>query len=364
VDDVARLLEPSLLRIRTDQACGSGLFVTATGYAVTTWQLVADAVAISVDSPRGYSDHAYLVAGDRDRDVALIKVPGDHHIPVSWVDIPRLPFPIDLVALGHSTTRLVRERPVDCQSPPTATRVTMPSVADPTGPVFLPSIDAGSAGGPLATPSGLVAGLIGSAPPRLPQSDRFTPGAAIRPLIDTWIDAVHRGTPPALPHRPRFEPSVLFESDRAMCPPRNAIIVEGSEIEVSTTITLTLPSYGPSTIVISDLYDFSLETVDRIYFGAIYIDNVRTRLGWTRRDGDVYTTLRTGDHEAIVFGMPFHMRLIYDNGFVELSINGELAYQEHGLPYGRNIHLGIWCGNPSSVEFTDMRITGFPKPNA
>ena len=43
VAEVVESLRPSLLRIQTDKACGSGFFVTASGYALTNWHVVADA---------------------------------------------------------------------------------------------------------------------------------------------------------------------------------------------------------------------------------------------------------------------------------------------------------------------------------
>ena len=116
IDDAAKFLELSLLRVTTDQACGSGFFVTESGYALTTWRLAVDAVTIMVSSPRGYTTNAHLVAGDPERDIALIKVEGDGHIPVLWDDADGPAVGAELVAHGYRSTRLLDGRGIECQA--------------------------------------------------------------------------------------------------------------------------------------------------------------------------------------------------------------------------------------------------------
>ena len=84
VADAAEFLQLSLLRVETDKGCGSAFFVTADGYAVTNWHVVQDANVIFVSSPRGYEAEAQIVAGDAGRDIALLKVPDEGHVPVTW----------------------------------------------------------------------------------------------------------------------------------------------------------------------------------------------------------------------------------------------------------------------------------------
>ena len=193
VDDLAEFIELSLLRVDTDVGCGSGFFVTASGYAVTTWSLAENAQTFTVSSPRGYEAGALLVAGDAERNMALLKVAGDGHIPVEWGDSANLTAGDDLVALGYEAARADGGRGVNCEPNPTATTVAM-SNADPSqGLSFLPTINLGNSGGPVATQSGRVVGIAAAAAPERQRAEALIPAAEAQPLVASWIDEYSRG---------------------------------------------------------------------------------------------------------------------------------------------------------------------------
>ena len=366
IDDVSSFLELSLLRITTDQACGSGFLVTESGYAVTTWRLAADASAISVSSPRGYTANAHLVAGDPGRDIALIKVEGDGHIPVLWDASGGSAVGDELVAHGYAATFALNGRAVDCQSTPTATSLSVSSTAANQPSYFRPTIDVGNSGGPVSMISGRVVGMTVSGSPQRPRADSFTPASDAQPLVTSWLQDVNRGTPPRLPHRPRFDPILLAQRDRVACPDEDFIQASGSKLEISTTVTLAPNANTVGYIIFRNAYDVAWESHDIVYFGSIWVDDVFSRLAWKRDDRGRRSTLRKGDHPEIRRGGSFHLEFIYHSDSVALFVNGKVAHEERGLPYGEQISVSLGClgweGFPN-IYYSGTRITGFPLPN-
>ena len=355
--DVARFLELSLLRVTTDRACGTGFVVTASGYAVTTWRLVMDAAEIGVESPRGYTAPAHLVAGDVERDLALIKVAGEGHIPVLWDDSAGSAVGTRLVALGHAGARRGGARGVDCASTPTPTTVSVTNAADTQGLTFLPAIDIGKAGGPVATQSGRVVGMTTNG--RSGMADHAASGAEIRQQVGSWIDNVNRGTPPSLPLRPRFDRIVMYERDHENCSD-GLIEISGSEIEISTTVSLIQGINTVGTIIFRSAFDREWTNYDIIYFGSIVIDGALSRLSWIRNYRGVYKTLLEGDQLDIDSGNPFHLRFVYNNGVAALFLDGQMAHQVAGMPHGQHIELEMDCGTNRYIDYYDFRIIGRP----
>ena len=366
VEDVAEFLEPSLLRVTTDRACGSGFFVTSSGYALTTWNLVSDAGLISVESPRGYAATAHLVAGDADRDIALLKVPGHDHIPVTWADVRGVAVGIELVALGYDAGRLNQGRAVDCQSRPTTTSVVVSSPDRPEGQHFLPSVDIGNGGGPIATKSGHVVGPATSVLPGFPRADRLAPVTVVRPLVESWIQSADRGQMPALPHRPRFDRIVMAEHHSLPCPGGGGVEVRGSRIELTTTVSLNPERIPIGIIRLRNAYDDAWQSDDQINFGPISVDgSTISMLSWTRNHLGTHTVVKSGWNTAIASGAPFHLRFAYDGGSVGLFINGTPVHQEVGLPYGDHIWLKLECFGSTGIPpmyYSDLRVVGMPLP--
>ena len=367
IDDAAKFLELSLLRVTTDQACGSGFFVTESGYALTTWRLAVDAVTIMVSSPRGYTTNAHLVAGDPERDIALIKVEGDGHIPVLWDAFGGLAVGDELVAHGYAATFSLNGRAVDCQSTPTATSLSVSSTDANQPSYFRPTIDVGDSGGPVTMISGRVVGMIASGSPQRPRADFFTPAADAQPLVTSWLEGVNRGTPPTLPHRPRFDPVLLVQRDQVACPDEDFIQASGSKLEILTTVTLAPNANTVGYIIFRSAYDFARESRDIVYYGSIWVDEVFSRLAWDRNDMGRRSTLRKGDHPDIRRGSSFHLKFVYHSDSVALFINGKVAHEERGLPYGEHISVSLgclgWKGFPN-IYYSDTRITGFPLPRS
>ncbi len=364
-EDVARFLEFSLLRVTTDLACGSGFFVTPSGYAVTTWNLVSDAGLITVESTRGFTAPAQLVAGDAVRNVALLKVPGQSHIPVAWGDSDSLALNTELVALGHDASRLDQARAVGCQPTPSAKTVVVSSPLRTQGQHFLPSLGAGNGGGPVALRSGRVVGMSTSALLGFPRADLLAPVAALRPLVDAWIEGVIRGETTSLPHRPRFDRIVMAEHDRLPCPGGGGVEVRGSKIELTTTVSLKPDRIPVGILRFRNAYDNVWQSHDQINFGPFSVDGPISMLSWTRDHMDDYTIIKSGWNTDIASGVPFHLRFAYDGGSVRLFINGKPVHQEIGLPYGEHIWLKLECFGSTGIPpmyYSDLRVVGMPLP--
>ena len=211
-EDVARFVELSVLRVGTDQGCGTGFFVTASGYALIPWHLAVDAATFVVTSPRGYTANAQFVAGHAGQDIALIKVEGDGHIPVRWGAAEDLAQATDLVAIGYDATSSPGGRAVECRSEPTATAL-VAWLLEPGQPAVLaPVLNAGNGGGPVATTAGRVVGMAGSATPEIRRLDSLFTATEAQPLVDAWLDDIARGVAPQRSVRPLFD---RFPADRA-----------------------------------------------------------------------------------------------------------------------------------------------------
>ena len=379
VDDLAKYLELSLLRVETGAGCGSGFFVTASGYAVTTWNLVANDRTISVLSPRGYEAAAQLVAGDAERNVALLKVAGDNHIPVEWDDSASQPAGAELVAVGYNAAPVDGGGRMNCEPNPTATTVAM-SNADPSqGLGFLPTTSLGNSGGPVATRFGRVVGIAAAVAPERRQVEALIPAAEVEPLVAAWIDELSRGGTPALPPptpplptpppQPRSERVVLAENERLACPGPpdipGSVEVLGSKIELTATVELSPWEIPTGLFRFRDAYDSEWKTVDQVNYGRHWAGGKFSMLSWHRTSMGNSITLRSGGYEAIASGELFHIRFVYDSGSVGLFINGEAVHLESGLPYGENIWLSVECfgwQGTGDIFYHGLRITGIPLP--
>jgi len=379
-DDVAHFLELSLLRVTTDRACGTGFLVTASGYAVTTWQLVSDAATIAVQSPRGYTAPAHLVAGDAERDIALIKVAGDGHIPVLWGEVEDLTQATQLVAVGYDAASLQTSRGVDCQSRATATSLFGWSVQPGQRRTFAPLISPGNSGGPVAITSGRVVGKIASGSAERPRPDAFTIAAGVQQLIASWIAGLERGQPPVLPTQHPAERIVMFERASVACPEEEitrgrlgdtvVVSARGSDIELSMTVWLNASSHSASLIEFGSAYDHLDDTNDLIIFGRIHDNGSYSTLRWLRigrLDESTRTraknTLRFEVHPEINEGAQYHLRFIYSNGSVALFINGKIVHQEANVLYGGEIILNIGCTGfteDPDIFYYNVRIVGKP----
>ena len=364
VEDVAKFLELSLLRVSTDRACGSGFFVSESGYAVTTWNLVMDATTIAVENPRGYTANAHLVAGDAERDIALIKVDGEGHIPVLWADMAIQPPHAELVAVGYHAPHAIEGRGVECQAIPTATTLFVPNKATTRGLSFLPTTSPGNSGGPAGLMSGHVAGITGSGSPEDSRADFLIPTAEARPLIDSWLRDIGRGSPPALPGRPRFDRVIMVDRDLVPCPGSpGQLEVQASSLEVTADVALHPNRIPISIIRFRAADDTAWRSHDQINFGPHSSNDEFARFSWRRLHMGRNISLKSEDPEEIARNGRFHLRFVYNNGSVALFINGKAVHQESGLPYGEYIYLSLECfgwAGTGSIHYIDVRIIGKP----
>ena len=375
-EDVASFLELSLLRVATDRACGTGFFVTESGYAVMPWHLAVDAATISVSSPRGYTANAHIVAGHVQRDLALIKVEGDGHIPVLWGEAENLAHGTELLAIGYDATSPETGRGVECRSEPTATSLWVLSRQPGQRLTFTPAISAGNSGGPVATTSGRVVGIAGSTSPELPRADSVLMAEAARLLVGTWLDDIARGTAPARPVRPLFDRVSLIERESVACPRDTtapgragtgmAFWVRGGAIELSTTIWLTPDSFSGALIEFGNTTASPYASHDSMFFGGFHDWNSNTysTLDWRRYgfgyDGDRRIVKRYV-HPDVFTDATFHVRFVYNSGSVALFINGVAVHHESGLPYDDDISLSLGCTGQNhfkNMYFYDIRVTG------
>ena len=201
VAEVVESLRPSLLRIQTDKACGSGFFVTASGYALTNWHVVADARAVTVSSPSGYKAAAHTVARDAARDLALLQVEGARQtVPVVWGDSDSLPIGAELVVMGYGVTLV--ESGASCPPNPTVTTGLLSNRVANQGRNFLQTdaaLNPGNSGGPVATRSGRVVGISVAGLSELQNTNFLIPASEARPLIESWLEARNGESPPPVP---------------------------------------------------------------------------------------------------------------------------------------------------------------------
>ncbi len=174
---------------------GTGFFVHSEGYVLTNWHVVADQIevrlygklseiktrVVSLDiviasgSPTEKTVPAKIVALDRERDLALLKVPIR---PNAWLDISELPKPSlaqSIWLVGYPLGNLLSAQAIDGISAPED--IPNPSVSinrgmvtsmrrDPSGKLLALQIDAsvnpGNSGGPLLDEQGRVIGVVNS----------------------------------------------------------------------------------------------------------------------------------------------------------------------------------------------------------
>ena len=374
--DVANFLELSLVHVRTDRACGTGFFVTESGYAVMPWHLAVDAATIVVTSPRGYTANAQVVAGHEGLDFALIKVDGEGHIPVLWGAAPDLAQATELVAVGYDATSPETGRGVECRTEPTATSLEAWTVRPGEEPVFTPVLSAGNSGGPIATAAGRVVGIAGSASPEDRRVDSLLPTTEAQARVGAWLADIASGIVPARPPRPLFDRITLIEREIVACPRdtiargrtgnRMAFQARGGSIDLTATIWKNPAALIGFLIEFGNTTARPFEPSDSIsmtnYTG--FRTGIYANLRWTRRgfgyDGP-YAIIRREVHPILESEERFHVRFVYDRGFVALYINGHLAHQESGLPYDDDISLSLGCtgeSNPENIYFYDVRVTG------
>ena len=381
-DDVAAFVELSVLGVTTDRACGTGVFVTASGYAVIPWHLAVDAATFVVTSPRGYTANAQFVAGYAQHDFALIKVEGDGHIPVRWGTAEDLAQATGLVAIGYDATSAPGGRAVECRSTPTSTSL-VAWLLEPGQPAVLaPVLKAGNGGGPVATATGRVVGMAASVSPEIRRLDSLLTATEAQPMVDAWLDEIARGVAPQRSVRPLFDRFPLFERESLACPrdsiaegrhESKAILVRGGSIELTADVWMPpersfglLKFWGTVT---------PFGYLDSIGFGEAYSTRSHTlrTLSWARNGGAYVSggiVLKSIFHpdlsDDVVGGPRFHLRFIYDRGSAALFINGEAVHHESGILYGDDISLSLGCfgSDPSkNIHFHNIRITGHLIPS-
>ena len=378
VEAVAEFLELSLLRVETDRACGSGFFVTDDGYALTTWTLASDAQSITVESPRGYSAPARLVAGDVAFDLALIKIDGDGHFPVVWDDAGSAAVGDDLVTHGYRSTSILNGRATACQAWPTAELRSYTHVASHQRSDFRPPIDVGNSGGPAALRSGQVAGLIAGGTPERPSAEAFVPAVEIQPRISAWIADLDRGQAATRPPQQSYERTVLAQLDALVCPAGAtdrgvwdwplAVQVQGREIELTATVFLNDNAFSAAFIEFGDGFYNLVFRNDLIILGEYYDYESYSTLRWQR--GHIYSPdiFRDEIHGDLKRGAEFDVKFVYNGGAVALFVNGNTVHQDTGYPYLDDISIGIGCIDPDyyedtpEIHLTDILITGRPSP--
>lgn len=209
VAEVVQSLRPSLLRIQTDKACGSGFFVSSSGYAVTNWHVVADARGLTVSSPNGYDAAARIVAFDAARDLALLQIEGVRRAaPVPWGDSNSLPIGTELVVMGYGVTLV--ESGASCPANPTVTTGLLSNRVTHRGRNYLQTdaaLNPGNSGGPVATRSGRVVGVSVAGLPDLQNTNFLIPASEAQPLITSWTEGRDgEDTVPAPPAAPEETP--------------------------------------------------------------------------------------------------------------------------------------------------------------
>ena len=367
VADAAEFLQLSLLRVETDKACGSAFFVTADGYAVTNWHLVHDASDIVVSSPRGYAAEAQIVAGDAERDIALLKIDGDGHVPVIWGDSDSLSVGADLVALGYSVTLV--QHGVDCPPIPTVTTGVLSNRVANAGISYLQTdtaLNPGSSGGPVATTSSRVIGVTVAGLSGLQNTNFVIPGSEVRALVDAWLDEIRLNeAPPTVPPPPR--PERLLSSDRVRCDSFGGANLETESVSVG--IRTTIENYGDATAVITfnDVFDTNYRSRDTLYLGPHIWNGERSLFTWVRVTDGVLEVVKTDENVAIPEdSSPYTIVLVYDAGLVQLLIDGEPSHVEDGLEY-EYVYLSLSCSGlvdrgRDYVVFSDVLIVGVPLP--
>ena len=367
VADAAEFLQLSLLRVQTDKGCGSAFFVTADGYAVTNWHVVQDAVAIAVSSPGGYVARAAIVAGDADRDIALLKVPGEGHVPVTWGDSNALQVGDDLVALGYSVTLV--QRGSNCPPLPTVTTGVLSNRVVNEGVSFLQTdaaLNPGSSGGPVATTSARVIGVTVAGFTDLQNTNFVIPGSEVRAMVDAWLEEVRVGeAPPEIP--PPGQPEQLFRSERVRCDGFGGSNLETESLNFALGTTIEAFGAAAAVITFNDVFDVGFQSRDTLYLGPHTWNGERSLFTWVRvTDGELEVVETDEIVEIPDDSAPYSIVLVYAAGSVQLLIDDEERYVEEGLAY-EYPRLSVGCTgllDPGRdyVVFSEVRIVGLPLP--
>ena len=393
---VVEALRPSLLRIETDKACGSGFFITGNGWAVTAWHVVEDARSVNVTTAAGHQISAYVAAGDASLDLALLGLPGvSEETPVTWGDSDALALGSQVVAMGYGRT-LTDVGPT-CPPNPTVTTGLLSNRLALTRGEFLQTdaaLSPGNSGGPVTTMNGQVVGIVVGTVRDTQNTNLLTPSSRLVPVIRAWLEAIRRGealpTPPTTPGetatptptsaptptaapttppRPGSQPVVLVESALEYCYGADrAVYALGRNLELTAAVTIKSPptanSFSIPIIRIRNAYDDWGE-YDAITFGFVIPSHGIPYIAWDHRKGDD-TSTRKFTAARLSYDFPFHIRFAYDSGSTDLFVNGEIVHSESNLPYGDEIYLDLSCislSQGATMLYSDVRITGVPLPN-
>ncbi len=373
VTDTVRHLRPSLLRIETDKACGTGFFVTSNGWAVTAWHVVEGARSITVTTSSGHRAAASVVADDKDLDLALLGVGGvTQAAPIVWGNSDALPLGSQLVAIGYGDTLTDQ----NCAPSPTVTTGLLSNRIDLPGGNYLQTdaaLNPGTSGGPVATLGGQVVGITVGSLSDLQNTNFLIPSARAEPVITSWLRTIgQRGAPPVPPSLP----VVLFESAREEChdssnDANSLAYAFGQQLTLQTTVLLHRNPGKSLPIVELALGAWDLESgFDDIAIGkhgkSHHPDTESFAMTWDRFANDAWSDVAYwawGEIPAIDYDQPFEIRLSYHNGWISLAINGETVWVEEGLPYGNDAYVSLNCknwGEGGRVTFTKITIEGFP----
>lgn len=98
-EQVVHTAMPAVVVVSTANGWGSGFFVSAQGVIVTNAHVVGDSQTVKVSLSDGRTYQSGLIFADPDRDLALVRVPGDGFPFLKLADVPPQPG-ADVVAIG------------------------------------------------------------------------------------------------------------------------------------------------------------------------------------------------------------------------------------------------------------------------
>ena len=144
----------------TTASSGSGFIVTKDGYIVTNYHVISGGESATVTLNDGTSFPAQIIGGDKDYDIAVIKVdPGDHELkPVTLGTSSSLKVGDDVLTIGNPLGELtfsMAEGIVSCLNREInldGTPFNMTQIS--------PSVNNGNSGGPLFNIYGEVVGIV------------------------------------------------------------------------------------------------------------------------------------------------------------------------------------------------------------
>ncbi|MGC9968435.1 MAG: trypsin-like peptidase domain-containing protein [Minisyncoccia bacterium] len=155
-------VSPSVVLIRTNLGCGSGMVVQQSGgYILTNNHVISGANTITVYTPDGSPWNATVIGTDPSEDLALISINNSNLPPVTFGDSSdaSLPLGSDVVALGYPTT-CNTDQTIDIE-PGMVTARRIVAGAAYLGALIQDSarINPGDSGGPLVNNQGQVIGI-------------------------------------------------------------------------------------------------------------------------------------------------------------------------------------------------------------